>query len=134
MSKRGTTMLHVSFDVEASKLSLFMELLDKEVENLSIGQVKPDEIYRVAKSKKQRNYTSINRPSHMLNLAKEFINEAGIGGIVKTNANGVLTPLGMHLENGGYSAASASPVVSRLARSGFLKRLRPGEYQILKLV
>jgi hypothetical protein len=134
MSKKGVTMLHVSFDVEASKLSLFMELLDKEVTNLDIKQVQRDETYQVQSRapRSDKGSKRENRPSPMFDLAKDFVKEVGVGGTIISLANGKVTQLGNHLAAHGYAASSASSVISRLADIGLLKRIRKGEYQVVK--
>lgn len=119
-------MLHIEFDIEISKLSLFTDLLQNEVSNFKMAQNVPGEYSAPAK----RSFkTAFDTPS--VSAAMELIKRLGVGGIITNSKNE--HNLGDYLLTKGFKPTSSSPICSALAKDGVLKRTGRGTYTILKL-
>lgn len=116
-------MMRVQFDIEMSKLSLFTELLQKEVSNLSIVQTS-NGIFQL---KKRRQ---LNKASPARDEVIKLMRFRGVGGTLSTKPKGNVQKA---LEAINCSPASASPTCCTLMQEGYLERKEKGEYKIIKL-
>jgi len=122
-----SSFFKVSFLIPAKKLNVLVGLIEKEVTELSIMQVKgPRTVNRpspVKSSSKKQSGTGL--PA----LLKEFCSTRDSGSVFRTDKNG---PLGNFLHGNGYSKTTCSPAATLLVRMNLAKRTsKRGVCQIL---
>lgn len=137
MVRKQELMMHVQFDVPVSKLSLFTELLENEVHNLKMEQV-TDGAFAKKKAPDTRNAGVPNsylgkpnaKASPSFDAILGLMKRLGVGGQLETSLEGNAAKA---LADAGMNRNSASSIISRLNRDKYLRMVKMGLYEIIKI-
>ena len=113
-------MFRVSFLVSPEKFSAVFQVIQPEVQDLKVEQADTNN----KKTKRHR----VKGGSLLLDCALDFLKAAGKGREFATTPNG---ELGNALDKANQKRSNTSPLCSKLAREGYIRRTGPGRAVVL---